>query len=179
MKQVLEPLARVPGVRVAMLATPDGVPIATRGRMTGEAGQGNSPAFADSAEDLNALAGLATGWLSELGRHVGPLAWSTPRRVVLAATRGTMILLEAPNAVLLVLLQNGTHEEELRLPMEAALNRIHRVLRGMGRDLAVAPVEEQNLEPTGIFPTKLKLAQDDVGDHLSSGTQVPETTGEV
>jgi len=178
MKEVLEPLARVSGVRVAMLTSPDGFPIAIRGRDRSESGPANSPAFGDSKEDLNALAGLAAGWFSELARAGAPLAWDAPQRVVLRATRGTMILLEAQDAVLLVLLQDGTQAEELRLPMEAALNRMQRVLRGMGRGSSPAPVEEQP-EPTGLFPGQRTLSLEDPCDHTSSGNQVPETSGEV
>jgi len=161
-----------------MLTSPDGFPIAIRGRGRAEAEQDDSPAFGDSNEDLNALAGLAAGWFSELGRAVSPLAWGTPRRVVLRATRGTMVLLEAQDAVLLVLLQSGTQAEELRLPMDAALNRMQRVLRGMGRASEAGPVEEQP-EPMGLFPGQQKAAGDGSCDHLSSGNPVPETSGEV
>ena len=179
MKQVLEPLARVSGVRVAMLTSQDGFPIAIRGSNRDESNPGNSPAFGDSAEDLNALAGLAAGWFSELGRSVAPLAWGAPKRVVLHATRGTMILLAAQDAVLLVLLQSGAQAEELRLPMDAALSRMQRVLRGMGRERIASPVEEEQSEPTGIFPGQQKLASDGSCNHLSNGTQIPETSGEV
>lgn len=178
MKDVLEPLARVSGVRVAMLTSPDGFPIAIRGRGRSESAHDESPAFGDSTEDLNALAGLAAGWFSELGRAVSPLAWGTPRRVVLRATRGTMVLLEAQDAVLLVLLQSGVQAEELRLPMDAALNRMQRVLRGMGRASEAAHVEEQP-EPMGLFPGQPNAAPGESCDHLSSGNPVPETTGEV
>lgn len=179
MKEILEPLARVSGVRVAMLASPDGVPIAVRGRVPADDEQADSPAFGDSAEDLNALAGLAAGWFSDLGRSVSPLAWNSPRRVVLQATRGTMVLLEAKDAVLLVLLQCGTSAEELRLPMEAALKRMQRVLRGMGREQSARPAEEQHSEPKGLFPGRLRLAPGSTGNPLSSDNQVPETSGEI
>ena len=178
MKEVLEPLARVSGVRVAMLTCPDGVPIAIRGRVPDEEEKSNAPAFGDSAEDLNALAGMATGWFSDLGRSVSPLAWDHPRRVVLQATRGTMVLVATQDAVLLVLLQSGTHAEELRLPMEAALKRMERVLRGMGRDPAALAAEEADSEPSGIFPGQLRLSPDGTGSHCSSGNHVPETSGE-
>ncbi|MBM3992016.1 MAG: roadblock/LC7 domain-containing protein, partial [Planctomycetes bacterium] len=35
MKEVLEPLAAIPGVRIALLVTPDGVPMAFCGRSCG------------------------------------------------------------------------------------------------------------------------------------------------
>lgn len=182
MKQVLEPLARVPGVRVAMLTSDDGVPIAVRGKVAAATDVKDAPAFGDSAEDLNALAGLAAGWLNELTRAVAPLSWNAPRRIVLSATRGTMILLHGPGAVLLVLLQCGMHPEELRLPMDAALNRMQRVLRGMGNGASQSSAPEQNetqSEPSGIFPGGLTLAPESTDDSRVTGNEVPETSGEV
>ena len=181
MKEVLVPLARIPGIRVAMLCSEDGVPIAVRGRISREQDAGgNSPAFGDSAEDLNALAALAAGWIGELTRSIAPLSWESPRRVALTATRGTMIVLHGPGAFLLVLLESGVHPEELRLPMEAAINRMQRVLRGMGRDSVPGSAEEEH-EPSGIFPggRELRLATGPAGDPTTTGNQVPEISGEV
>ena len=180
MKEVLDPLARIPGVRVAMLTSDDGVPIAVRGKVPSSDEAADTPAFGDSAEDLNALAGLAAGWMNELSRAVAPLSWNAPRRIILNATRGTMILLHGPGAVLLVLLQCGMRPEELRLPMEAATNRMQRMLRSMGGGGHEAPTQEtteRQSEPSGLFPGGLKLAMAPPGQQ--TGNQVPETSGEV
>ena len=180
MKEVLVPLARIPGIRVAMICSEDGVPIAVRGKISRTSdSQGSSPAWGDSAEDLNALAALAAGWIGEITRNIAPLSWEMPRRVALSATRGTMIVLHGPGAFLLVLLESGVQPEELRLPMDAAINRMQRVLRGMGRDSVQTSAEEEQ-EPSGIFPgSELDLASGDSDEPTVTGNQVPEISGEV
>ena len=126
MIEIIEPLARVPGVRMAALVTEDGVPVAVPGRHAAEAGLS-----AGAALDENALAALSAGWLAELTRAVGGLSWGSPRRVVLRAARGTLLILRASGAVLLVVLEGGLGPEELWLPMEGVAARIRRVVRGI------------------------------------------------
>jgi predicted regulator of Ras-like GTPase activity (Roadblock/LC7/MglB family) len=126
MKQVLEPLSAIPGVRVAVLVTSDGVPVVVRGR----AHEGGPDDPADGSPDAaESLAALASGWLNALTRAVAPLSWRPPERVVLKATRGTIVMLQAPGSVLLALLDGGTRAEDLRLPMQGAVARIQRLLR--------------------------------------------------
>ena len=55
MKQVLEPLSLIPGVRMALLVSPDGVPVIVRGRSNDERGVDLS---SESGESLAALARL-------------------------------------------------------------------------------------------------------------------------
>ena len=126
MIEIIEPLANVPGVRMAALVTEDGVPVAVPGRHVSEA---SSPAGA--AFDENALAALSAGWLAELTRAAGGLSWGTPRRAVLRAARGTLLILRTSGAVLLVVLEGGLGPEELWLPMEGVAARIRRVMRGI------------------------------------------------
>jgi predicted regulator of Ras-like GTPase activity (Roadblock/LC7/MglB family) len=128
-REVLEPLARVPGVRCAVMVSADGVPIAVQGRAAGQPGDDQGNGVGTSAEDVNAFAGLAAGWLNEIRRSVDPLTWDPPQRVVLRSTRGTLILLSTRGAVLAVVLDRGMAPEELRLPMEAASARLMRLLR--------------------------------------------------
>jgi predicted regulator of Ras-like GTPase activity (Roadblock/LC7/MglB family) len=117
---VLEPLIRIPGVRCALISTPDGVPIAMRGELDA----------ASRSDGGDALAGLVAGWLNSLGPSLGLVSWDLPQRIVLRAARGTLIVRRAPTAILLVVLEPGSSAEELRLPLEAALNRLQRVARG-------------------------------------------------
>ncbi len=124
MIEILEPLARTPGVRLVGLVTVDGVPIAVPGR----ASEGETV-----EHDVDALAAIATAWLDEVTRTVGTLAWDAPRRLVLRAARGTLVLLGTRGAVLLAVLDSGVGPEELRLAMDGAVSRIQRTLRGMGR----------------------------------------------
>jgi len=131
MKQVLEPLSAIPGVRVAVLVTSDGVPVVVRGRAHENGDDDAGDGTPDGAESL---AALASGWLNALTRAVAPLSWHAPERVVLKATRGTIVMLQAPGSVLLALLDGGTRAEDLRLPMQGAVARIQRLLRWSGPD---------------------------------------------
>jgi predicted regulator of Ras-like GTPase activity (Roadblock/LC7/MglB family) len=116
--EVLEPLVCVPGVRLAALATLDGVPIACRGELEGSDEGGG-----------DALAGLVAGWLASLEPSLGLMSWDAPQRIVLKCTRGTLVVRRTASANLLVVLEPGTSAEELRLPVEAALARLQRVAR--------------------------------------------------
>lgn len=154
MKQFLETLARIPGVRIAALATPDGVPIwhlshsgSTRQApasapgaqpQRGEGEAGNGP-------DVHALAALATSWVAEVARSTSPLSWEAPGRLVLRAARGTLIVQDAPGAILVVLLEGGVRPEDLRLPMDSVVARMQRHLRSIER------AEPQNARgPAGV-----------------------------
>lgn len=127
MKDALEPLAAIPGVRVALLVSPDGVPVIVRGKVASPDGHKFSTAVDENADSLS---GLAAGWLQGLTASIAPLGWGPPARVVMRAARGTLVMLHAPGSVLLVVLDPGGSAEELRLPMEAAVARMHRILRG-------------------------------------------------
>ena len=150
---VLEPLIRIPGVRIALLVGADGVPVVARNK---EAREQDSEGL---SENTDALAALASGWLGEVTRAVAPLSWSAPTRVVLWASRGTMIMCAAPGAVLMVVLDRGARPEDLRLPMGAAAARIHRVLRNMRSDSdrelreqaeALADVDDESSPPSAL-----------------------------
>lgn len=135
MKQVLEPLARIPGVGMALLVSHDGVPVIVRG-------SGDDGGVDLSAQSGESLAALAAGWLNALTRSLAPQSWDAPQRVVLRAARGTLIMLAAPGAVLLVQLARGARSEDLRLPMESAVVRMQRVLRESRPQDAASPHEE-------------------------------------
>lgn len=126
MIDVLEPLAQQPGVLLAALVSSDGVPVAVPGSRASRSDEHG--AFADS----DALAALSAAWLDELSSSVGLLSCDSPRRVVLRAARGTLLLLRTSGAVLLVMLEAGLGPDELWLPMEGVAARIQRILRGMG-----------------------------------------------
>ena len=123
MKEVLAPLSAQPGVRIAVLVTADGVPVVVRGRAS------DSRPGDEFVERAESLAALAAGWLNGLSRAVAPLSWNPPERVVLKATRGTIVMVQAPGSVLLALIDEGARPEDLRLPMQGAVARIQRILR--------------------------------------------------
>lgn len=144
MREVLEPLSRVPGVRHAVMVSADGVPIAVEGRATTREGESDPMQLGTSPEELAAFAGLAAGWLNEIRRAVDRLTWDPPQRVVLRAQRGTLVLLTTRGAILVVVLERGMEPEELRLPMEAASARLQRMLRRTDcEESASAPIHRR------------------------------------
>lgn len=166
MKHVLEPLSCIPGVRTAALVTVDGVPMAMHGarhasvhksrdKKRGDDAKERASSereTIDSTEDLDVLAGLATSWMGEITRAIAPLSWDAPRQLVLRAARGTLIILQAPAAFLIVVLEGGMRAEELRLPMEIAVARMQRHLRSLGLQSGTTVLAIDS--PPGIFPAR-------------------------
>jgi len=148
-RALLEPLATLPGVQIAMLVSEDGVPIVVRGETRQEGGQEN-------VDDAEVLAGLTAGWIADICRAVAPISWSTPRHLVLRASRGTLIAMQAPRALLVVVIGRGVQPGELRLPMESAIARMARERRsGNHRASGPTPAEvEESAQPMGIFPSR-------------------------
>jgi len=148
-KHILEPLARIAGVRTAALITSDGVPITVQGRA--------APRGGGEAGELDALAALAAGWIGEMNRATAPLSWDAPRHLVLRAVRGTLVAMQAPGALLVVVLDSGTSSEQLRLPMEAAVGRMLRHLRQIASAKPGAAREHNDSssvsEPSAPLPT--------------------------
>lgn len=181
MKQVLEPVTRIPGVRVAMLVTPDGVPITVHGERRapradekGGTGRRRNDFGIQSTDDIQAWAALGTSWVREVMRSVAPLSWAAPQRLVLHAARGTMILTEAPGALLLVVLDAGLSAEELRLPMEGVVARMQRHLRTIGSKDGAQP--ELDSQPT-VLPVRSEPHE--AGDVPAGGSNWVSTTGNV
>ena len=188
MKQVLEPIVRIPGVRIAALVTPDGVPITVHGerRAPKKAQPGDASARdddstpSDGADDSQARAALATGWMGDVNRAVAPLSWDAPSRLVLRAARGTLIVMQAPGAILLVVLDSGMRAEELRLPMEGAVARMQRHLRQIAARTSAR--SELDLQPS-VLPQARTSSNDEFPDGdanrvSTTGNEVPEVSGE-
>lgn len=167
MKQVLEPLALIPGVRMALLVSHDGVPVVVRGRGSDDGGVDLS------AQSGESLAALAAGWLNGITRSLAPQSWDAPQRVVLRAARGTLIMLAAPGAVLLVQLARGASSEDLRLPMESAVARMQRVLRESRPHAALSGAEEEvgSALPSRSVAKGPRLASTDRSRLPGSGSQ--------
>jgi predicted regulator of Ras-like GTPase activity (Roadblock/LC7/MglB family) len=147
MKEVLEPLALVAGVRMTAVIGIDGVPVASMPgcRMRGE--RRSATASLDDDEGLHSFSALASGWMADLTRALGQLAWNAPDRAVLVATHGALVLQRGPGAFLLVVLEHGTSPEELRVPMEGALGRMRRLLRGMGDTSSASTSQPDQVSP--------------------------------
>ena len=145
MIEVLDPLASQPGVILAALISDDGVPVAVPGTKVDAAG-----ADGGALGDADALAAMCAGWLDELTESMSLLSCDAPRRVVMRAARGSLLLLRTSGAVLLVVLEPGLGPDELWLPMEGVAARIQRILRGMGEATATDSVSD--LEPPSPLP---------------------------
>lgn len=140
MREVLDPLAHIPGVRLAALISPDGVPIATARAAREE----RASAGLDQDVELNGHTALAAGWLAEVSRAAQQQSWSAPTRAVLRASHGTLVLHHAPGAVVLAVLERGVPYEELLVPIEGVIARMQRVLRQAQQPEPPAPLPSQS-----------------------------------
>jgi predicted regulator of Ras-like GTPase activity (Roadblock/LC7/MglB family) len=178
MKAALGPLAALQGVHLAMLVSQDGVPIVVRGETRQSGGK-------ERIEDAEVLAALAAGWIADLARATAPISWAAPRHIVLRASRGTLIALQVPRALLVVVLGGGMQPAELRLPMEAAVARLQRSLKvGVQRSSAgaeVVEVESENNHPPGILPVRNTApvsAADEIGTAQNRASEPFGPSGE-
>jgi predicted regulator of Ras-like GTPase activity (Roadblock/LC7/MglB family) len=172
-KHILEPLTRVAGVRIAALITSDGVPITVHQapRRRRDEQSDAAPGSAAGADDVSELAGLATSWIGEVSRAVAPLSWDAPKELVLRAARGTLIVKQAPRALLLVM------AEELRLPMQVAVARMERHLRDI--DSKNPSTSSDVDQMPGIFPAQTSPHARESGDTVQTiGNRAPEVSGE-
>jgi len=147
MIEVLDPLATQPGVILAALISDDGVPVAVPGTKVD-----SSSSEGCALSDADALAAMCAGWLDELNDSMTLLSCDAPRRVVLRAARGSLLLLRTSGAVLLVVLEPGLGPDELWLPMEGVAARIQRILRGMGETAVAETIND--LEPPSPLPKR-------------------------
>ena len=150
MIEALEPLARLPGVRLVILVSPDGVPVVVRGKAA-VTDPTQERTFLE--ENTDSLSGLAAGWVHELTSSIAPLGWNAPWRVVMRAARGTLVMVNAPSSILSVVIDPGGAAEDLRLPMEGAVARMQRILRGAStrsRQAQPAPAQANHAPPQAL-----------------------------
>jgi predicted regulator of Ras-like GTPase activity (Roadblock/LC7/MglB family) len=154
MKHVLNPLAQVPGLRQALVIGRDGLLVHS---LVGSA------ARHDYLQQEAACA-LVLGWVRDLEGSFGRLSWDAPRRLVVRGSQATLVVCRGPQACLAVWLEPGALPEDLRVPMEAALGRIARLLRGLGQGHSI-PVAELDVsskpsaEPAGALPSEVPTEQ--------------------
>ena len=155
MMHALEPLADLPGVELVMLATKDGVPIASCGKRS-QAEEGTA-----SLDDSGlgggdeALAAMALSWLGELQSSTSPLGWGDAERVLLRCARGSLVMQRCRGAVMVLWLAPGVASEDIRLPMAGAVARIERSSRPTPQaEASGAP------NPPGALPSSGAAAAD-------------------
>lgn len=175
MKDVLDPLTRIPGVRLALLIAEDGVPIASARGATSRTAEETDRT--ETAEELEAFCGLAAGWYGELHRAVDPLAWDRPNRISMRCARGTLVMQDCERVILTVLLHRGVVIDELRLPMGAAIARLERNRRRGVTEQKFDESKHTNDGPPGLFPG-VSQAHEGCDTDVRTQNEVPETSGE-
>lgn len=138
MRDILEPLVRVAGVRQVAIVSGDGVPVmvlerSSRGGEFVERAHGDAPKLSGQRIDPSSFGALAVGWAEELTRAIAPLSWDAPRRIALVASQGTLVIQQGPGAMVLVVLDAGTPPESLTVPLDGAVARMERLLKSLGR----------------------------------------------
>lgn len=132
MREVLEPLALIPGVRMTAIISTDGVPIASLAGQSDRGEGGSTTAAIDNDDDLGNIAAQVAGWVADLDRAVGQLAWAGAERLVLRGSQAAIVVQRGPHAFLLVWLEGNMATDELRVPMAGAIARMQRLLRSVG-----------------------------------------------
>ena len=161
MIRALEKLTRQPGIDLAMLVTPDGVPIVVAGK---QGADDEVESDDDASREVtclgrdDALAALAVGWSNELKLATAPLSWEQPARIVMRCARGSLVMSRTRGAILLVVLERGVAPEDVRLPMEGTVARIERSLRS-DKKHSDSREAEQGIgnEPPGPIPSEKKV----------------------
>jgi predicted regulator of Ras-like GTPase activity (Roadblock/LC7/MglB family) len=178
-KDVLDPLTRIPGVRLVLLISEDGVPIASA---SGEGSRMSDESdHAQTAEEIEIFCGLAAGWFGEVHRAVDPLAWDRPDRISMRCARGTLVMQDCERVILTVLLHRGVVIDELRLPMGSAIARLERNRRRGLTEHRTNESEHTNEHtndgPPGLFPGVSRSLNGSDTD-VRTQNEVPETSGE-
>ena len=155
MKEVLDQLLLIPGVRLAATISLDGVPICVL-----EGRRQRPGAEKSTVDEQQAFAAISAAWLDEVSQTLAQLSWNRPSRVVMRGTRGTLVMQRGPGAVLLTVLEHGVAAEELRVPMEGAVKRMERVLRGMSADGGEGQSSENTEGPPAALPSPVRALQD-------------------
>lgn len=162
MIEAIEPLGTIPGVRAVVLVSPDGVPVVVHGAQPYRRQGESELSFAN--DNPESLAGLAAGWFGGVGAALRPLSWDSPTRAVLRASRGTLVMTHAPGATLLVVLDPGGSPDDLRLPMEAAVARMERILKRRRQEPSPEPTPEATPPQGAIDPPSILPSTPDVGE---------------
>jgi|GEM_PF-6200197 len=118
--QELEPLTRLFGVRFVALVTEDGVPIPVG-------------ASASRAGEADRLAAVSQQFLSELVQATAPLTWGPPQWARIASERGGLALLRVRGGALMLMYGPECDPSALKLPMQAAAQRVEKSLDRLGR----------------------------------------------
>ena len=139
MHDVLQPLTLQPGVKQAAVISADGVPVCVLERSSFSSGEfvdctnSSQTSLEGQRIDPASLVALAASWVDDVMRAGGQIAWELPKRFVLCASQGTLVVQQGPNAHVMVVVEPSVSPETFALPLEASVERLHRLLRDLGR----------------------------------------------
>lgn len=139
MHDVLQPLTLQPGVKQAAVISADGVPVCVLERSSFMSGEfvdctnSSQTSLEGQRIDPASLVALAASWVDDVMRAGGQIAWELPKRFVLCASQGTLIVQQGPNAHVMVVVEPSVSPQTFALPLEASVERLHRLLRDLGR----------------------------------------------
>ncbi len=139
MQEILRPLTLQPGVRLAAVISEDGVPVCVLERSPLDGGQfvdctnSSQPSLEGQRIDPASLVALAASWVDDVMRAGGQIAWELPKRFVLSASQGTLVVQQGPNAHVMIVVEQSMPSETYALPLEAAVEHLHRLLRDLAR----------------------------------------------
>ena len=139
MQGILHELTQLPGVRLAAIISSDGVPLCVLER-SGAAGADFIDCTSSGKISLHgqriepaSLVALAVSWVDDVMRAGGQITWEVPKRFVLAASQGVLVVHPGPNAHVMAVLEPGTSIGLVALPLDVAVERLQKLLRDLGR----------------------------------------------
>ncbi len=149
MREILNSLVQYEGIQSASVVSLDGVLVASA------LGHDGGPQAADlsdhEVQPVQTMAALASGWLGEVMRAVGPLSWDVPYRCVLRATQKSLIIHAFPGSFLLLVTEPNVDPEETRSLMDDAVQQM--VAHIQASHAATAPYAE-GAHPPGALPSQ-------------------------
>ncbi|MEZ6003271.1 MAG: hypothetical protein R3F17_16920 [Planctomycetota bacterium] len=150
MIHILQYLAQYEGIESASVVSYDGVLVASA--VGTQAGVQQAALSDREAQPIQTLAALASGWLGEVNRAVGPLSWGMPYRYVLRSTQATLVTHVFTDSFLLLVLDPDVDPEETRSLMDEAVGQIVAHIQA-GND-AGSGMEQAAYAPQGAYPTQ-------------------------
>ena len=150
MKEILGSLVQYEGIHSASVVSLDGVLVAS---VLGDEGGPQEATLSDhEVQPVQTMAALASGWLSEIMRSVGPLSWDVPYRCVLRATQKSLVIHVFPGSFLLLVTDFEVDPGETRGIMDTAVQEL------MAHIQATANVTPQGQaagpQPPSALPTQ-------------------------
>ncbi len=150
MREILNSLVQYEGIQSASVVSQDGVLVASA---LGHEGGPQAATLSDhEVQPVQTMAALASGWLGEIVRSVGPLSWEMPYRCVLRATQKSLIIHAFPGSFLLLVTEPDVDPEETRTLMDGAVQQLMAHIQASSH-VPSAP-HADGAHPPGALPTQ-------------------------